>query len=325
MSLPNESVGTGGIAFTTATCVSAWIEYPFNALGDSTTKVYRHIMQVKLSSYAPLSFDDEMTAADKKPTRSPFSDDALAFWVGDSIPTQIGGDLVEFERTFANVPASLIEGASIYSFSYPGLDSTVSSTIATSNGNESVGFDSGTKEAIMTFNVASPGAFSIGQKLHVNNDAQVNGLFQINVPTFGWNNYEINNAFVTNISGSTITCREDISAYAALGFRSQPTITTFTLVGAIAGRDPFVSNATSRSIISYVKETNIEAISIAPKFQAVDSSGSPTDILTTTTSPTKSEYLDTVTSGAFIAAESTQIERWMGNIWAKRIRSIQAI
>lgn len=323
MSIPYSA----GTAFTTATCVKAWIEYPFANNGDSATKVYHHTMQVDRLSYSPLAFNDVMTTADEKPTRSPFADDSAAYWVGDTPPSDIGGTLVEFQRIFSNIPAIRVEGNGIYAFTYPGVDSTTTSTIATSTGNESTSFDSGTGEGIMIFDVA-PGdtsKFTVGQKLHVNNDNQGFGLFEGQSPSTSWVPYEVNDGFVTDITSNTITVKETLSPAGFIGFRSGVAITTYTLQETLPARDPFTQNATSRRSFSYVKSDDLLGVTIGAKFSLVNSSGVPTDTLTTTTVPTKATYLGYVTDSEYLAAESTQVTRWMGNIWQKESILVQAL
>ena len=65
----------------------------------------------------------------------------------------------------------------------------------------------------------------------------------------------------------------------------------------------------------YTKSDDLIGIPITRKFSVVDSSGTPTDTLSSTTIPTTDDYLDLKTNGFYIDAESSKISRWMGNIW----------
>lgn len=326
MAIPYNST-----AYDTHKCTGADTRYPFANYGDSATKVYVHAMRGNRSTYAPLAFNDEMTTADEKPNGSPFSDDSAAFWVGDSIPQDQKDGTVKYERTFANIPATRIEGNGIYAFTYPGVSSTTTSTIATSTGNESVSFDSGTGEGVMVFDVA-PGdtsKFTVGQKLHVNNNNQTYGAFQ-GKRTGGlstWYNYYINNGFVTDITSNTITIKEVLSptSWEWTDFRSEVAITTFAAQSILKARDPFTNNATSIRNYNYLKSDDLIGIPISAKFNLVNSSGAPTNELTNTTNPTKVEYLNLIEDSEYIAAESTQITRWMGNIWQKQQILVQVL
>ena len=330
MTLPNESVGPNGIDFTTATCVSAWIEYPFNQNGDSDTKVYRHIMQVKRANYAPLEFNDEMTAADSKPERSPFPDDALAFWVGDTQPTQIGGDLVEFQRTFANVPASRTEGYGLYPFDAPGVDTTATLTTATSIGSESA--SSVWLDAFFTFEMSGEDAanFPVNSRVDIYNDNQSSGVagkFRVIIPNNG-NPIDyfvtVNDAYVTENDGSLITCKiygRNLNPSWNTDWYFEPSApypyTTFTVTRRINARAPKTVNNTASVDSDYFKADNIFDIDLINKFQVYDASLNPTDTLTSSTNPTKLEYQDFIDNRTLLPAEISALERWMGNIWLR--------
>ena len=119
MSIPYSA----GKAFTTATCIRAWEEYPLQSEGDLTAKVYHHIMVVARDSYALLAKNALMTDAASKPGRSPFADDSGAYWIGDSEPSVIDGGInVQFDRKFATIPADrpgVLSGSQ--SFPFPGV------------------------------------------------------------------------------------------------------------------------------------------------------------------------------------------------------------
>ena len=323
MSIPYSA----GTAFTTATCVNAWVEYPFANLGDVATKVYHHTMQQERLSYAPLAFNDVMTAADEKPTRSPFADDSAAYWVEDSTPSDIGGTLVEFQRTFANIPADRFDGNGSYSFTFPGCTQLSSKTLATSTAGETATYDATTNEGVMTFTVASADVanFSKGVVVAVANDASGTNQFQVEV-SGSFTNKSIRNAYVSDISGTTITCRADLDQYDGTDFRSGVSITTFTIILYLAVRDPFAANGNSKVKYSYVKTDDLTDLTGTVKFSIFESASSSAivDSVTSTTFPNRNEYTNLIAIGKFIQAEATSINRWKGNIWERRDVLVQA-
>jgi hypothetical protein len=267
-----------------------------------------------------------MTAADEKPVRSPFADDSNAYWVEDTTPTAVDGMLVEWERKFANIPANQSEGAAIYAFTYPGIATTTTVSLGTSTGNESLALVS-SLECEFTFDVSNPGDYFVGQNIGIYNDNNPSLLGSFEVFYIGggrWFNFWANNCTVSSVSGSTIKAVFTFGSTAS-NVRSAVTITTFSMQTSISQRDPFTQNGTSKVSISFTKTNTPEDVSLASKFQPTTSSGSPTNDLTSSTVPTISEYLDLVEAGAYINAEPSQLERWMGNIWKKTTRTIKAI
>ena len=152
-----------GATLTAPTCTRAWLDYPFKANGDATTKVYNHFMEVKAINYTPLADNDTMTAADEKPTNSPFADDANAFWVSDTIPEAGDGGMVFFIRTFANIPQSRQEGAGAYAFAFPG-NGNVTKVSEFSQGSVSLGIVSSRPEVSFTASATNSLLLGIGDK-----------------------------------------------------------------------------------------------------------------------------------------------------------------
>jgi len=335
MPLPTES--GAAIAFTTATCVQAWTEYPFNKTGDSVTKVYRHMMQVKRANYAPLAFDDEMTAAGEKPARSPFADDALAFWVGDSQPSQIGGDLVEFERTFANIPVSRTEGYGLYPVEAPGVAANTSVVIATSESTPTPAISViGDWDVTVIFTVGTGvgASFTEGLLVDINNDAVGDGRFTGTFTILVYNqgsydevvvakNFNMEASPGTDITGDVITCTKDISVNFPSNYTkvesptSSETITTFTASNDLIARDPETLNTTANVQFDYFKVDSIFEITVNNKFHVITSAGDKTDTSSATTNPTSEEYLELIAAGSTLNAEDSSLNRWMGNIWSR--------
>lgn len=297
----------GTTPLATPTCVQAWVEYPFNQRGDSATKVYRHTMQVRRSGYAPLSLDDTMTDADEKPSGSPFGDDADAYWVGDSQPTQAGGDLVEFERTFANIPASRIETAGVYPYNFPGVanEGISTTTIATSTGNESIGSQIGTSGYYpIQFDVSDDDLKRFragdGVRLIDTDDDRASGI-------------------VSRLDGNTI----HVVAPATLLNAG-----TFTIKSRVFRSSPETFNASSYEVISYQRADSAADLTLKSQFRiynVVD--GLRTDILENSlkdTTFTVGEYVEMIATETELQAEDSSFSRWMGNIWEVRDIKVRA-
>jgi len=102
-----------------------YIEYPFIEQGDPATKIYHMICQMAQSEYSAtaISLDATMaTATTAGVIALPFTGDSAAYFVGDFGHAPVDGGMVEFERIFANIPATRnnqFEGT--YAYSYPGI------------------------------------------------------------------------------------------------------------------------------------------------------------------------------------------------------------
>jgi len=304
------------IAFTTPTCVRAWIEYPFQDRGDFTTKIYHHIMQVERDSYAPLAWNDVMTTADEKPTRSPFADDSAAYYVGDTEPQNTDPRMVEFDRMFANIPQTKTESNGIYSFTFPGSNVSTTTNVVTSSGNESVTFNSPNQATIVGDFVG--GNLKVNSRFEVQNNIATNGSFEaaLDFSAGDWIEYDVNDAFISDKSGNTVTLKVVLDSSSYEGFRSPLAISDFTLVRKGYARAPLVSNSKSIVIYSYIKADEIESVPTGKKFEVVAAANfQPTSTLDTTTIPSAGEYAELREIGGYINAESSKVRRWMGNIW----------
>jgi len=321
------SIYSTGTSFDTPTTINAWIEYPFSNSGDSVTKLYCHTMRVSRLNYSPLSFDDVMTSAGEKPIRSPFSDDSGAYWVEDTVPTALDGGIVEFDRKFANIPQSRIEGASNYSFTFPGVTDTSIKTLNSTSTAESAIHDSTTNEGVMTFDVplSEVKNFPVGLIVNVQNQASTLSYFQVKIAGV-WYNKSIRTAYISSVNGTTIQCRVDLNQYNGTDFRSELPITTFAVKYTLPARDPFTVNGNCKINYSYIKTNDIANLTGISKFQVLENpvSGTPTNILSSSSVPTFSEYANLIIIGQFLNAEIGSAERWKGNIWEKKEILVQA-
>jgi hypothetical protein len=330
MSLPYNSA-----AFDTHKCTGGIVEYPFHHAGDGNTKLYIHYMCGNRSTYSPLTFNDEMTSADEKPSGSPFSDDSAAYYVGDRNLIDRNDGTVIYERMFANVPSARTEPFGFYAFEFPKMAS-VTTSISTSN--RSFYYEKFTSSSyylktrlIMTFSSAS--GFSVGDSVTVNNSTGWVRETTTFFPTISYI-YSIN-ATITSISGNTVTAwsnaqyywiDEDGDTRTYDDFEEKSGTTSYTMTKITPGRtETWQADSPSIADLRYIKVGDPTTISLDPSFNLLDSSGNQTDELNTTTTPlTISQYRSHLSAGDYVInAEPESIRRWMGNIYEVTAIKIQ--
>lgn len=318
------------VAFTTPTCVKAWVNYPFRDAGDAATKVYHHKMQVLNTSYAPLSDDDTMTAATEKPSGSPFADDANAYYVGDQIQGQLDGGLVEFVRMFANIPASRVEPDGFYSYQRPGiLDNGISQGKFDANwatGNSTSKSFTNSPEPRITLTIPSSPArddiFEVGDAVVVYNannwglsysGGTYSGPFAVGVIlTKSTNAFTINQLqCASNGSGTTL---DDVTS-----INTDNAATAYQLWLGLPARDAATKNVAAFRSYEYVKTNTPETIELdaaATLDISNNNNGESTSLLADFTTPSPSTVLDGIKDGN-LQIENEIVRRWRGNIYEK--------
>lgn len=101
-----------------------YISYPFLEDGDTSTKVYNMVCTQRASDYdaAQIALDDPMTNATSAGVIDlPFDSDPSAYFVGDTNHTPIDGGMLQFTRTFANIPQNVTVPSSSQFYSFPGI------------------------------------------------------------------------------------------------------------------------------------------------------------------------------------------------------------
>lgn len=313
------------IAFTIPTCVQARVEYPFRERGDFTTKVYHHTMHVKRDNYAPLAWDDVMTAAGEKPVRSPFPDDAAAYYVGDSTPELVDATVYQFDRKFANIPLDNETGIGLYPFTFPGTTTPHYGDEVNATSYTSATPDSGTDEVDLVLPISSADSekLFIGQSVRVL-IADGAEYFEF-TPNGGsgtsqWPGPSVQNSIgtVSALSSSSVTITASILA----GYSAD-----WTTVGGFAyddfdiqtvkipDRDATTLNSAAIQTSQYFKIADSSDLTIPPRFQIVTSANAPTDQLASDTQPSEDQYIAKFENGDYINAEDGKPTRWMGNIW----------
>ena len=336
MSLPSSVVG---IAFSTATCTGGYKVFPFRDQGDTNTVVYYHEMKVSTPDYVALDDDNTMTAATQKPSRSPFADDADAFYGGDQSVSNNGDGLTTFIRVFARIPETRYDPSGLYAFDFSGVTTSSSSTGTTT-------YDYSMSIGITGYNdsTTSPTWNKGGQSIGSGNvfigttsgdisQLSVGDSIAVSVtPTLLYDSNSSGNsrssfsASIIIINGSVLTLKSDIFAYqrfqsanflespTALGFsKSVVTSTTTTEDGQIETR-----NSPSRELKTYVKTSDPTSVTLINMTQLPDS-------LSASTTPTLDEYNSMVANGEYLNGAPETIQRFLGNIYEKSLIQVRAI
>lgn len=303
-------------AYDTASCTTGcWVEYPFRDEGDSTTKIYHHIMVQTFDQYATLADDDVMTSAAQKPEGSPFADDANAYYIGDSTPQPINSKLVRFDRMFANVPADRVDPLGQYAATIPGVEHTAGVTLT------AVWYATGTSKSFtnspgprisVDLAAARLGNYTVGDTVQLRNANE----WDVNSGT----TTSILRGLILSISGSTITVD-------TLSIPSGTTVTSIDSDNSASSYDIGLNlrdiaarteNVPSFVDVTYVRTSDPTAETLAERFLIYDSDGNITQLADNSTSPTISSILDDMQDKQIFQIEDTNIERWKGNIYAKR-------
>ena len=316
MPLPSS---TNNIPLTTPTCVGAWIDYPFRDDGDSETKVYNHKMQVALSSYAPLNDNDTMTTATNKPVRSPFDDDSDAYYVGDTPPTSIDGLMVEFVRSFANVPINREDPNGFYAFEFPIVPGGIQISKPTIS--ESSSYNTSTFVLTITSTLSSLDAENF-------NDGDIVSIYNPNTWSYelgyGYTGYRSRFTGPCTKSGDVITLKiynffwSDAGTPTAYSNFTDNNPSNYDVEKTISGERSSPSTINSSSVLSirYVKSSAVSQISLGTKFELLTSTGDVTNTTSDTTIPfTTTEWQNAALAGEYIAAENETISKWRGNIY----------
>ena len=226
--------------FTGIKCIGGRYEHPFHQQGDSATKVYQLRCICHVDQYTPLALDSLMTNAgtagvDVLPAGF---GDAAAYFVGDSTPEPFQGVLVQFMRTFANIPAAREEQTGTYTYNFPGGTRARLFEPAVTGQSESQ--PGGIYQATVTLSPGDAAEFSDGDRCVIYND--VNWSWESGGVTVSWSSMY----GLCTVSGNNITLTRSTS---------QPTVSsnsgTFTIQKIIAaGRSEAKSlNAASYNVI----------------------------------------------------------------------------
>jgi hypothetical protein len=280
----------------------AKIIYPFAAAGDLTTKEIHQPLVQLADRYAPPTLGAAFVpATDANFSGSPVSTGS-AYCIGDTEPQEIEAGLVSFVRRWANVPATRKEypGSTAYAFPQVANETTGTSSVITSI--------TGISGSVATFNVTAHGIL-------------VGGTYRVNIRNTDKTSYSTTGV-ATAVTTNSFTGPYKNSGTFSLGYvwkstnlgsgsrtRNVPTwqISEYILPGVTAGY------ATVDSIQPF------EPFGYFDQYGNAGSSG-----ITTTTTPSKSEYYDMAASGVGLVVSSS-VERWKEPIYVRRTIYVRAL
>lgn len=318
--------------FSTPRTSQCWVEYPFSYANDNTTRLYHHLMVMPGDLYAPLSYNDTMTAADKKPLDSLFPDDANAYWVGDRNLTPIGENLVSFDRLFSRVPISRTEGAPNYSFSFPSTGSNgTTKDLNIVNGTGKFLTYQGRSEIYFQMTDANAELLAIGERVQANPGGQ-NIIFYGSTTTITSNGFYIIYEKTDQNNGrffyrAVYESNDAIKTIVDLSNATSFIVSTPVTSNGVIDQQRTIS-ADSLINFRYLKTDDILSISTERGFDVLkkESNGTYTlkETVTSSTIPSAAEYGGLVFRGGFISGEAESARRWMGNIWEFQNRRVRA-
>ncbi len=269
----------------------SYIEYPFITQGDNATKVYHLICEVNHDDYIPIALDTAMsnaTAADVLVL--PFTADATAYCVGDYNITKRDGNLMTFDRQFANIPADrnkILTGTTTYTF--PGF---------------SLGLANATEHTAGAFT-----STSTTTTLNASTSAQVGDLVGYSLTTNDGAGTQIGTSGVTialtGTSSGGVTIRKlgalaNFVSGSIFTYPWQPRGTLNVATGSFVDFKYYLPGVTA----NISDNTDIPLSTIF----------APTSIpLSQATSPTPSDYLTKVSNEDMLIV-SSEITRYKGNI-----------
>ena len=120
MSIPYIQASIASVIATDGTFIS----YPFIADGDSDTKVYNMICIQRASDYvaSQLELNATMSSAlSAGVLELPFPADSNAYFVGDTNHTSQTGGMLQFTRTFTNIPQTINVPSGSELVTFPGI------------------------------------------------------------------------------------------------------------------------------------------------------------------------------------------------------------
>ena len=322
----------------------SFISRPFLEDGDTDTKVYNMACSQLEDDYDPeqLDLDDTMTsAASAGVIALPFAADSNAYFVGDTGHTAADGGMIEFQRTFANIPKHTRIPTGSQNYSFPGWGEAV---FYNQSGNITITSLKQLNElkanftAVSVYRSVASGSYTwpsntvtlttdiahtmvAGDYAFINISYLLSGDSSVHYVSAGFNvlstpssssiTVDLGRIFTSEqsmmiISGGVRSSSLDTRATAS---QNSPTITesTYILPGVTPGFP------------------TINEVGIPPEFAVMDiTTGVMTTMAGAVTSPTKDEYKAMISSKAQIIIEAS-VEVWMGNIVKQTVKTIRAV
>jgi hypothetical protein len=303
-----------------------YISYPFIESGDTSTRVYKLSCTQRGSDYnaAQIDLDDNMGSANNAgvinlPTGWA---DSNAFFVGDTGHSPVGGGMISFTRTFANIPQSINIASGSEFFTFPGIWKP--RTAGDTKGVTSISTTAGTRG--VTLSHLAPGV-SIGSNI------QASLSYTVGTDPFV---HTVNGSFRV-LGASTNTTRIDIGHYwsgpVALNgsgsfipgdlFRTEESKNVATKTRydyLLPGVTPGISNSIDINLpppFSVITGTTGEATKLVSDGDTIDT------IEVLETIPTATAYLDLIEEEKNIVIDAS-LSVWAGNILVMKTKTCKA-
>lgn len=301
-----------------------YISYPFLEDGDTSTKVYNMVCTQRASDYdaAQIALDDTMSnAASAGVIDLPFTADSSAYFVGDTGHDPIGGGMLQFTRTFSNIPETITTASGSAVVTFPGV------------------FGGRTASALLTVTGLSMTAGTRGVKITTgsNHGLVANDNIDLNL------SYQVgSDPFIHSIRGdfrvlSTVGLDAiivDIGHY--WSGQVSLTLDSGELIEGDMSRESVSKNVSTSTRYDYILPGVTPGISseldinMPPAFSVItrqsgESTSKTSDGLAIVpiTMPTTTEYLDMIENDKNIVIESS-LSEWAGNILIMKTKTCKA-
>ena len=296
-----------------------FISYPFIEDGDTTTKVYNMVCTQQATDYSAsqISLDTTMlSAAAAGVLVLPFTGDAQAYFVGDTGHAPIGGGMISFTRTFANLPQSTTVASGSAFVSFPGVRGIYGAVAPILI--SSLSMTAGTKGVTLTTSTAHGFA--------VNNNINVSMVYTVGADPFL---HSTVGTFRVLAVPTTTTLTIDTGHY----WDSQVTLNLDEgrISQVLTLRDELVKNVSTQTRYDYLLPGVTPGISssidinLPPAFAVSNISNSTftSGFLSVGTSPSATQYQTMINDEAQIVIESSLAE-WAGNILVMKTKTCKA-
>lgn len=217
----------------------------------------------------------------------------------------IDGGQIRYQRLYSNVPESWVDPGESYGYTFPGYSAGASSAAVAVNAIVVSG-------ANLIFTLAATAGASAGDSVSISVTYTRNGKVQAATLT---------GLAVATTNSSQITLVRTFPGSGA--FSSVSGTAAKVIPGATAART-LVGGC--RILYDYALSSDSTVntdLPIFPQFAPLNSAGEATDILTSTTTPTATEYRALVNSGGELVAECVR-KRYLGNIYVRMTRMVPA-
>ena len=300
-----------------------YISYPFLEDGDTSTKVYNMVCTQRASDYdaAQIALDDTMSsAASAGVIDLPFAADSSAYFVGDTGHDPIGGGMLQFTRTFSNIPETTTTPSGSAIVTFPGVFNTrtvgslkVITGLSMSTGTRGVIITTGTNHGLVANNnIDLTLSYRVGSDPFTHS---IRGDFRV-LSTVGLD------AIIVDIGhywGGQVNLALD-SGRLVLGNLSRESVSKNV---STSTRYDYILPGVTPGISSGLDINMPPAFSVIARISGESTSKTSNGGLVGVTMPTATEYLDMIENDKNIVIESS-LSEWAGNILVMKTKTCKA-